>query len=257
MWAAVFVTVMVGCAGSNGSVGSSGGSSSGGSSSSSGGSSSSSGGGGSCTIEPQDTKRACVPGIAKANTELSIEIEGTSCAGCGTSFEPCKVSVSGSTITFALDIKRCPLPEGAGCTADCAQPLVSCKVPPLDAGTYRIELARGVKSSDSTPRELVVANANGETACTFAGIGGTQIDPGMFDRSCVTENDCALVVAGDACQLCACPNAAIAKTALASYEAERRERRSACLDQGGTPSCAPCATAKPACVQSKCVITTN
>ena len=56
---------------------------------------------------------------------------------------------------------------------------------------------------------------DGGAPCT----GGT-IQASSYDQSCVADGDCAPVYQGDLCSSCFCPNAAIAQSALAKYQAD-------------------------------------
>lgn len=60
------------------------------------------------------------------------------------------------------------------------------------------------------------------------GHANTTMSTASYDRSCATDNDCAVVYAGDVCSDCNCPNAAISRTAEASYAKELASRERAC-----------------------------
>jgi hypothetical protein len=164
---------------------------------------------------------------------------------------PCKVTVSGSTITLALEQRVCPLPKDVACPADCGLPKAKCELPPLAPGSYVIDVAASVRSSSSFPRTLVVeANASG-TVCALDFAPPKDIAASDFGQSCNVPEDCVAIAQGNPCAPCACPSAAIAKSAVADYEATLRERTSQCAPNGG-PSCAPCMTVATTCVMGKC-----
>lgn len=257
----VFAFGLVACSGGISTVGSDGGttsSSSGGTSGSSGGSSGSSGDT-ACTVDEMGVTRACVPGTAPAGVAISIQAEGdNNCLGCGATLQPCDVQVSGSKITIGLGVKRCPLPPDTGCPAVCMLAIATCSIPPLAAGTYNVELVGGIRSSGDVGRQLVVKDGTGEASCKIDQTGGPppKIESDDFADGCSIDDDCALVTEGDVCQACACPNEAIAKTALDSYQSKVRALQSLCKNGGGAPSCAPCQERKARCSGNKCVAVT-
>jgi hypothetical protein len=259
----VFVTALVACSGGVSTVGGDGGttssSGSSGSSSGSSGSSGSSSGDVGCNVAPMGVTRACVPGTATAGVAISIQAEGdNSCLGCGSSLEPCKVKVEGTKITIGLDVKSCALPEGIACPAVCMQAVATCSIPPLAAGTYTVELAGGVRSSEDPVRQLVVKAGAGESACTIGQGGGRPtIESDDFADSCTLDDDCTLVIEGDLCQPCSCPNEAIAKSALDAYQSKARALQSLCKSGGGSASCVACQEKKARCSGNKCVAATN
>ena len=213
-------------------------------------------GGSGCSIKSLALTRACVPGTAPANTPLTIEVDAEGCLGCTDTLQPCKVTVSGSQINVVLDAQSCPA-EGIACPAICMLPHATCAIPALPAGSYTIELATGVRSSEDPIRRLVVTATGGASSCTIPpGTGSKPISAGEFPQGCSIDDDCAPVVEGNLCQPCACPTGAIAKTAKDAYDAEVRSRQSLCTTRGGTPSCAPCASRKATCSPAgKCALT--
>lgn len=257
-----FFAALVACSGaiatptgdgtSSGSSGASSSSGSSGASSSSGGSSS---GDTACSVQQVDVTRACVPGTAVAGAPIVVQAESdfSNCLSCGVSLEPCSVVVTGQTISIRLDSRSCTLPPGTGCPSICGLPVAQCTIPPLAAGTYTLDLAGGVRTSADVPRQLVVKDAGGTSTCSLSTDTPLPLDPANYPDACTVDEDCALVTGGNQCQLCTCPNEAIAKTGLESFESTQRALRSQCkMDRSG-PICAGCAPHKARCTDNKCV----
>lgn len=57
-------------------------------------------------------------------------------------------------------------------------------------------------------------------SCADAGCSAGSIQASGYDQSCNADADCAAVFEGNLCGLCFCPNAALAKSALAKYESD-------------------------------------
>lgn len=211
------------------------------------------GDGGACSVRPLDGQRACVLGRAKANVALTLEADANGCTGCGSSMRPCKVTVAGNTIALALEESVCPLPPDTACAEACGVPKAKCDLPPLAPGSYAVEVAASVSVGGAVRRTLVVdANATG-TACALDLAPPKDIAAADFSQSCTVPEDCIAVVQGAPCAPCACPSAAIAKTALADYEATVRERTSQCAPRL-QPPCAACMPVMTTCVQNICGI---
>jgi len=233
--------------GGGGTSGSNGGTTSSSSSSSSSGGTS---GGGTCTQSVVNGDRACVPGTAKANAEIEIEVDASDgCLGCFTTLDPCEVSVSGKAITIQMRARTCPPPGDQACPAVCMQAKSTCKIPPLAAGTYSVAVV-GDKPG-TRPRELVVTNkADAATSSCKLPPQGATPDPlngEKFSRSCSVPGDCALATVGNVCQPCSCPNTAISKSSVESYQSEYRARTSQCPNTQGGPICAACPPMKADC----------
>lgn len=214
------------------------------------------GGGGSCMTSPLPLKRVCVPATAKAGVEITVQADGEGCLGCGTTVLPCKVEIVGKQIRLGGQMQSCTIPDGLGCPAFCGLPQPRCTIPPLPAGDYTIELTTGVRSSDEPTRRLVVSATATATSCDLPqGIDGPKpIVAASFAQTCGVDEDCVAVTEGDVCQACACPNAAIAKSAKDSYDGEVRAKQSLCTSGGGA-ACAACQERKAKCgTGGKCVI---
>jgi hypothetical protein len=209
-----------------------------------------------CVDQALQGRHACVIGRAKANAPLTLQMDADGCVVCGATLLPCSVEVSGTTITVGLSERRCPLPPGVECAADCALPRSKCELPPLPPGAYRVVVQGLPVSSEGPTRTLVVEDGATDTAC--------QLDFGLrkalaasdFPQACTTAEDCALVVEGDQCDACACATGAVAKTALPNYEAAARERASQCYS-AAAGSCAPCIQRQAACLMGKCAAVTK
>lgn len=223
-----------------GSVDGGGASSSGGAgstSSSSGGSSGgSSSGGGTCTTAAVNGNRACVPGTARANAPITVDVDATDgCLGCFTKLEPCKVSVAGDRIVLAMSATTCPPQGDVACPAVCMIPSVKCTIPALAAGTYTVEVAgEGVRTNPS-PRTLVVGDA-GADSCTLLSPGTPPppFDATKYGTSCSIDDDCTPARMGDPCKVCACPDTAIAKADAAKYQSDYRAGTSQCPSSGSS-----------------------
>lgn len=252
------LATIVACSGGISTVGGDGGagSSGAGSSGASGGSSGTSGGDSACSVAETVVTRACVPGTAAPGVAITVQAEGedTGCLGCGKSLEPCSVQVVGQKITIGLSLKTCSLPPDTACPAICAVGVGTCTIPPLAEGTYSIELAGGAKTSGDIARQLVV-KSGGASSCTLdQGTNPPTIEADGYADSCSGDQDCALVIEGNVCQPCGCPNEAIAKSALDAFQAELRAKKSLCKDpSGGGPACAACPAYKATCAGGKCV----
>jgi hypothetical protein len=202
-----------------------------------------------CTTFPTPLTRACVPGTAKANAAITIEVDGEGCTGCGSSLLPCKVDVTGTTIAITLEVRTCPLPENQACPAVCGVPSATCTIPPLAAGDYTIQLAGGgARTSEDPVRRLVVTANATATSCDIPDDRKTPtISAAEYPQACTGDQDCVLVTQGDVCQPCACPSGAISKTSIETYESDLRARQSLCSSRGGAVDCAPCQTVKAHC----------
>ncbi|MDB4933927.1 MAG: hypothetical protein JWP87_899 [Labilithrix sp.] len=244
--ASSFLIVLVACGGTVSAV-SDGGAGGGGSS---GGSGIDGGGGGSCTTATLAGDRACVPGIARANVALEIAVDAAEgCLGCFTTFDPCKVDVSGTTITVSMTTKTCPPPGDQACPAICALPGTTCKIPALAAGTYTIAVTGDGKRTGLPPRELVVTDDATETSCKLPQPPNLpeQLAGTKYSTSCSGNDDCVLATVGDVCAPCKCPNAAIAKSAQPAYRSDYRARTSQCRARNEEIACAACAPATAFC----------
>ena len=242
--AAAILTLLVACSGSTGRVGSSG--------DGDGGTDGGGGDAGTCTVGALNATRVCVPGTAKAGAELSLEVDAQGCVGCGAAVLPCKVKISGQQILLTIEQKTCVSSEA--CSAICEIPQVKCAIPPLAAGTYTVDFTEGVRSSEGPLRRLVVADGATATSCD-TGHPDSQplpIAAKEFPVACVIDADCSLITEGNVCTVCACPNAAIAKTAVPSYESMLRERQSLCTQGSGGGACPPCQVMVAKCNAGTC-----
>ena len=85
----------------------------------------------------------------------------------------------------------------------------------------------------------------------------TTIDVSDFDQSCSTNDDCIVVVDGDVCPSCSCPDAAITTSAKSEYDDEVAQRVDTCesTDESLLGACEPCADTIPVCVSGVCEAT--
>jgi hypothetical protein len=111
----------------------------------------------------QPIDRSCLPRIAMANRQLTLEIE-EQCGACGTTAERCDVTVEGWTVTLSLDGKTCEPPAGAACREECSKNRVKCKIPPLAEGRYKVKYG---DMSGHTDHIEVTSNGNGATSCVL------------------------------------------------------------------------------------------
>lgn len=210
--------------------------------------------GSSCTLGSVPGDRACVPGVAKAGTPITIAVEGDGCLGCFTAFEPCKVDVTGSTITVTMATKTCPPAGDRACPAICMIPKTTCSLPALAAGDYVVKFSN--ESASVRSRTLVVA-ADGATSCelTPPGLPPAELDTSKYGKTCTTDEDCVAVASGSMCGACGvCPNTAIAKSDEDAYDAEARSLISQCKFPDPAPACAPCPPAEARCQAGACVL---
>lgn len=82
-------------------------------------------------------------------------------------------------------------------------------------------------------------------ACT------TQIDATHYDQACTLATDCAAVVSGDTCALCACPNAAVNVRDAERFRQDAVALRKRCPERP-LPKCEACELREPLCVGGKC-----
>ena len=204
-----------------------------------------------CTDKTLPGRRACVIGRAKANAALTLEADAYGCVSCGSSLLPCDVHVSDRTITLGVRVRTCPMPPGALCPGGCQLPKSQCEIPPLAAGTYEVVVDGAPVSLPGARRTLVIEDGATDTSCELGVEPTKPVSAADFPRDCTTPDDCALVVEGDGCSVCACPTGAVAKAALADYEAALREAASQC-EPGGTKPCPRCLPHEAACVEGKC-----
>lgn len=209
------------------------------------------GGGGdsSCSVSDVAGDRACVPGFAKANTALTIDLDATEgCLGCFTTLRPCKVSVNGDEISVGMEASVCKPAGDQACPAVCGLAKVSCSIPPLAAGTYTIKVA-GEPSTLPRSRELVVSDdASAETSCSldYPGTQPEPIDVDKLPKTCSNDDDCVAVVSSP-CGACGCNDAAIATSAKTDFDAVWRARFSQCKPPSAQVACAPCEPAMAHC----------
>ncbi len=250
------VVLLVACGGSvNGagsSSGSSGASGSSGTSGSSGGTSGSSGANPTCTAQTLPGDRACVPGTARANTPITIAVDASDgCLGCFTTFDPCSVTVSGDQITVAMVTRTCPPAGDVGCPAVCAYQSTTCTIPPLAAGAYTVVVVGDKPRVGLPPRQLVVTPDGAASSCSLpVPPEGPKPLADVYAKTCTTDDDCAAATVGDVCAPCKCPNAAIAISAVRSYEADYRASTSQCPASDAQVKCAACQERKATCVNT-------
>jgi hypothetical protein len=211
------------------------------------------GDGGSCTTTTLPGDRACVPGLAQANVAIELQVDAADgCLGCFTTFDPCKVDVSGNDITVSMITRTCPPPGGdQACPAICALPGTTCKLPPLAAGTYTVKVTGDGQRTGLPPRELVVTNdAGATTSCKLPQPPNEPppLDGAKYSTSCSVDTDCETATVGNLCAPCKCPNAAIATSDSAKYKADYRAGTSQCRGTNDLIACAACAPSKATCV---------
>ena len=253
---AALTFAFVACGGSTSNVGDGGTSGTSGTSGSSGTSGTSGdtdgGAGGSCTNATLPGDRACVPGLAQANVPIEIAVDAMDgCLGCFTTFDPCKVDVSGQNITLSMITRSCSPPGDQACPAVCALPGTTCKLPALAAGTYTVKVTGDKARTGLPPRELVVTNdAGGSSSCKLPqpGTEPPALDGKKYGTSCTLDTDCRTATVGSLCSPCKCPNLAIAKTESAKYEADYRAGSSLCHASDDTIACAACPPPDVTCV---------
>lgn len=215
----------------------------GGSSGSSGGSSSGdppnlSDAGQTCNAGTLQGERVCVPGAAKANAPITVQAVAVGgCVGCGTTITGCKVEVAGKNITVSIESRSCT-PAGV-CNEACAIPQVTCTIPGLAAGSYRLDFGGGGPKG----RQLEVTEDASASSCTLPQTTDGNISADDFPKSCNPgePDQCELIAEGSACSPCrACPTRAVSASAVGSVDAKYRELRAACVGDLGAPACAAC-----------------
>jgi hypothetical protein len=87
--------------------------------------------------------------------------------------------------------------------------------------------------------------------------GSTVVSAGGFSTACKTDDDCVVVSFGDVCGFCpATPDAAIASSADAAYQAAYNAARANCPVQMGNGSCAEASSAISTCSNGVCEVQT-
>ena len=246
----LFGLALVACSGATTSVDPAGG---GGSSSSSGGSDGgSSGDAGGCGQSLSQPEAFCSLVRAKPGVALKLDVN-ESCGSLGSTTR-CEVEVKGTEIVLSLPTERCDTGPGA---AVCRRGTFACTIPALAAGQYSIRLQGPPAPPGSGVPERVlggslVVEADGtQTSCDLKSGRPPPLEASSFDQACTVDEDCALVRLGDACTAC-CPNAAIAKTAQASYAAAFADAYAKCELTTPPQPCA-CAQVKAVCgADQKC-----
>lgn len=94
--------------------------------------------------------------------------------------------------------------------------------------------------------------ATGGGGSSSGGTSTTTVQASEFDQACVESTDCIAVYEGAICDACKCPNAAIAKSAIAEYGTRFQSADCPTTDQA---CAADCAEATPSCAQGTCTIT--
>jgi hypothetical protein len=205
-----------------------------------------------CVTSKPAADVACVPGLAPANTAITIDVMASEgCLGCFTTLEPCSVTVSGKEISVSLTAKTCAPNPAPACPAVCGLIRKTCEIPALPVGEYAVRVFG--ESAVGYTRTLVVeaANPSSKTSCSLppAGQRPDPLDGSKYSKSCSTDADCEAGFAGDLCGPCAgaCPNIAFSKSEQSAYSADYRARRSQCTPIKNGPSCAPCVAPKISC----------
>ncbi len=109
-------------------------------------------------------------------------------------------------------------------------------------------------------RALALILAVGAAGCAFPGaeqVTSSTIDASSFMGSCAFREECIAVYSGELCAPCVgCPNAAIAKLALESYNLSLSTARARCTNLDPNVACAAAACLSPevACEQGRCVL---
>lgn len=195
--------------------------------------------------------RACVPGLAQSNVPLSIDIDSTfGCLPCGATLDPCSVAVTGNTITVGMSAQLCPV-EPRRCPRICLVAATTCRLPPLPAGSYTVNVIG--EGDNGLSRQLVVSDDATATRCELVqpppSVG--PFDFSSYDRACTTADDCT-IVPSLLCRPCACEDTGIAKTAVDAYTTDFRAATSQCPPQPAG-ACAPCLPRTVACRAGRCM----
>jgi hypothetical protein len=195
----------------------------------------------SCVQVPDRATSTCTLIKAKAGVDISVEVK-TANFSCGSG---CSVTVEGSKISLALYQTSCSGPP----TPCLASQSARCIVPPLTEGTYQLVNA-GDSASVAVP--FIVAPDGTEIGC--GGGGGPRIVG--LNNACDTAADCAAVLSDPCERTCKCPDLAVNKNALETYETAVANAASSCdIRFAPTPTCASCPARSVACsVEKKCVL---
>jgi hypothetical protein len=206
-------------------------------------------GGTGCRTSTLPADRACVPGTARSNTPIFVEVAATEgCLGCTTSLEPCKVDVTGTTIVVSLITTSCEA-SGVACPAVCQLVRTTCTLPALAVGTYTVNVSGEPAGSALSPRTLVVADEATATSCTLppAGEKAAPLDGTVYATTCMTDDDCVIATSGNVCGTCKCPDTAIAKSAFPAYDADYRAKLSQCEPDKTELDCVACPDVRAMC----------
>jgi hypothetical protein len=86
---------------------------------------------------------------------------------------------------------------------------------------------------------LLGAIACGGKSRTNSSQSGTAVRDEGFSRACATDDDCVVVSFGETCGICTSSNAAIAKSAQASWQQAYNTARGNCPKDNVVGKCAP------------------
>jgi hypothetical protein len=105
--------------------------------------------------------------------------------------------------------------------------------------------------SSLTLRSIALISLSLGLAVTVPACASTVLNAGDYDQTCKAASDCIDVLVGDVCS-CGCDDAAIAKSAQATFQADDTAARGAC--GSSSIECVACPDKPaPTCVSGKCV----
>jgi len=126
-----------------------------------------------CSESDVPASAVCMPGTLRSRVASKIAIEEATgcwshCQGV-TRTESCVVNVdaAASTVSLAIEVRSCSDGNDGprNCTSMCGTLRVTCEVPPLDAGTYRL-VSPATPGYPGLEESLVVSDDATTTECT-------------------------------------------------------------------------------------------
>jgi hypothetical protein len=205
-----------------------------------------------CRSVMESARTFCSLTRAKPQTGLELVLR-ESCGNLALQNERCEVEVVGTEVRIRRVVTQCsndaPAPPG------CRVADVTCAVPPLAAGTYKVVVGPRagalVPDQASATGELVVIADGTQTKCKLGPLGepSALLDPAKYDSACKVDADCTVVSVTPCCSACA--TGVVAASSRAKYDSDYADAASFC-PRGELGACA-CAPSRAVCgPNSKC-----
>jgi hypothetical protein len=193
---------------------------------------------------------ACEIPDLRAGMPLQITVR----EGCGREPVACVASVRGDEVHLVLEGAQC---AEASDTTSCLHRVITCNVPPLDAGVvYRLVLGdQDIVPIGARSLELRPMASGTRTSCAFdEALDASRVHlPFPPFSGCVADSDCALDMPPPYCNEGDCRRAPLAKVAVAGIRNYRNMVLERCELPAHPPKPAPCADdVEPFCNAGRC-----